>query len=57
MILQQDLSPQRLASEIAALVGEPEKVTAMEHAARMLSRGDAAAKVVDLVERMVSSEQ
>ena len=57
MILQQDLSPQRLASEIATLVGEPEKVTAMEHAARRLSRGDAAAKVVDLVERMMERRQ
>ena len=57
MILQQDLSPQRLASEIATLVGEPEKVTAMEHAARMLSRGDAAAKVVDLIEGMVERRQ
>ena len=53
MILQQDLSPQRLASEIATLVAKPEKVTAMEQAARKLSRGDAAAKVVDLVEGMV----
>ena len=57
MILQQDLSPQRLASEIATLVGEPEKVTTMEHAARMLSRGDAAAKVVDLIEGMVERRQ
>jgi UDP-N-acetylglucosamine--N-acetylmuramyl-(pentapeptide) pyrophosphoryl-undecaprenol N-acetylglucosamine transferase len=53
MILQQDLSPQRLAREIEALVREPEKVTAMENAARALSRGDAAAKVVDLVEGMI----
>jgi UDP-N-acetylglucosamine--N-acetylmuramyl-(pentapeptide) pyrophosphoryl-undecaprenol N-acetylglucosamine transferase len=53
MILQQDLSPQRLAGEIERLVREPEKVTAMEHAARKLSRGDAAAKVVDLIEGMV----
>jgi len=53
MILQQDLSPQRLAREIEALVREPEKVTAMENAARALSQGDAAAKVVDLVEGMV----
>jgi len=57
MILQQDLSPQRLASEIATLVGEPEKVTAMEHATRKLSPGDAAAKVVDLVEGMVERRQ
>lgn len=57
MILQQDLSPQRLASEIEILVREPEKVTAMEHAARKLRRGDAAAKVVDLVERLMDSRK
>jgi UDP-N-acetylglucosamine--N-acetylmuramyl-(pentapeptide) pyrophosphoryl-undecaprenol N-acetylglucosamine transferase len=56
MILQQDLSPQRLASEIETLVGEPAKVTAMENAARALRRGDAAAKVVELVEEMVKTE-
>jgi len=53
MILQQNLSPERLASEIQRLVGSPEKVTAMEQAARALSRGDAAAKVVDLVQQLV----
>src|SRR6266550_4365583 len=51
MILQQDLSPQRLAAEIERLVHEPGKIKAMEYAARKLSRGDAAAKVVDLIER------
>lgn len=56
MILQQDLSPQRLAGEIETLVREPERVTAMEHAARALSRGDAAAKVAGLVEGMVEGE-
>ncbi len=53
MILQQDLSPQRLAGEIEALVSEPERVTAMGEAARRLSQGDAAAKVVDLVEGLM----
>jgi UDP-N-acetylglucosamine--N-acetylmuramyl-(pentapeptide) pyrophosphoryl-undecaprenol N-acetylglucosamine transferase len=57
MILQENLSPQRLAKEIETLVHEPEKVTAMEHAARKLSRGDAAAKVVDLVEGMLERRQ
>ena len=57
MILQQNLSPERLASEIQRLVGTPQKVTAMEQAARALSRGDAAAKVVDLVEGMVEVRQ
>jgi UDP-N-acetylglucosamine--N-acetylmuramyl-(pentapeptide) pyrophosphoryl-undecaprenol N-acetylglucosamine transferase len=57
MILQQNLSPQRLASEIEILVRQPEKVTAMEHAARKLSHGEAAAKVVDLIEELVEERK
>jgi UDP-N-acetylglucosamine--N-acetylmuramyl-(pentapeptide) pyrophosphoryl-undecaprenol N-acetylglucosamine transferase len=57
MILQQDLSGERLAEEITALVRKPERITAMEQAARKLARGDAAAAVVDLVERLVRSER
>jgi UDP-N-acetylglucosamine--N-acetylmuramyl-(pentapeptide) pyrophosphoryl-undecaprenol N-acetylglucosamine transferase len=57
MILQQDLSPQRLAAEIETLVREPARVTAMEQAARALGRGDAAAKVADLVEGLVKGNE
>jgi len=57
MILQQDLSGERLAQEIATLVREPERITEMEQAARKLARGDAAAAVVDMIEKLVSSEQ
>ncbi len=57
MILQQDLSAERLAEEIATLVNEPEKITAMEQAARKLARGDAAAAVVGMVEKLVGSAQ
>jgi UDP-N-acetylglucosamine--N-acetylmuramyl-(pentapeptide) pyrophosphoryl-undecaprenol N-acetylglucosamine transferase len=57
MILQQDLSGARLAQEITTLVREPEKITAMEQAARQLARGDAAAAVVDLIEELVASDQ
>ena len=57
VILQQDLSAKRLAGEIETLAREPGKVMAMEMAARALSRGDAAAKVVDLVEGMVKRRQ
>jgi UDP-N-acetylglucosamine--N-acetylmuramyl-(pentapeptide) pyrophosphoryl-undecaprenol N-acetylglucosamine transferase len=52
MIVQQSLTGKRLAEEISNLINEPEKVTAMELAARKLSRGDAAAAVVDLIEAM-----
>ncbi len=53
MILQQELSGERLAQEIAKLVREPASITAMEQAARQLARGDAAAAVVDLIEKLV----
>src|SRR6185437_13515440 len=57
MILQQDLSAERLAEEITTLVNEPEKITAMEQAARKLARGDAAAAVVGMIEKLVGSVQ
>jgi UDP-N-acetylglucosamine--N-acetylmuramyl-(pentapeptide) pyrophosphoryl-undecaprenol N-acetylglucosamine transferase len=57
MILQQELSPQRLAGEIKKLVADREKVISMEQAARNLSRGDAAAKVVDLVEQLIEGSR
>jgi len=57
MILQQDLSGERLAQEMVMLANNPEKITAMEAAARKLSRGDAAAAVVDLVEKLVVRRQ
>jgi UDP-N-acetylglucosamine--N-acetylmuramyl-(pentapeptide) pyrophosphoryl-undecaprenol N-acetylglucosamine transferase len=56
MILQQDLSAERLAQEISTLAREPERITAMEQAARKLARGDAAAAVVDLIEELVEGK-
>lgn len=53
MILQSDLTGERLAREIGALVREPSRVTGMEKSARQLARGDAAAAVVDLIEELV----
>ena len=57
MILQQDLSAERLAEVITTLVHEPEKITSMEQAARKLARGDAAAAVVGMVEKLVGGGQ
>lgn len=57
MILQQELRGERLAQEIAALVGAPERITTMEQAGRKLARGDAASAVVDMMEELVSSKQ
>jgi UDP-N-acetylglucosamine--N-acetylmuramyl-(pentapeptide) pyrophosphoryl-undecaprenol N-acetylglucosamine transferase len=57
MILQQDLSGERLAQEITTLAREPETVTAMEQATRKLARGDAAAAVVDMIEELVEGRR
>lgn len=55
MIVQSELNGERLASEIAALVGHPEKITEMETAAKALGREDAAEKTVDLIEELKAS--
>jgi UDP-N-acetylglucosamine--N-acetylmuramyl-(pentapeptide) pyrophosphoryl-undecaprenol N-acetylglucosamine transferase len=57
MILQADLSGDRLAEAIVTLAREPERIAAMEQAARKLARGDAAAAVVEMVEKLVGSGQ
>ena len=57
MILQDELSGERLAKEIAALADSPETISGMEAAARKLARKDAAASAVDLIEKIVSSKQ
>lgn len=54
MILQKDLSGELLATAIRSLMDAPEKITAMEKAAKSLVRGDAAAKMVDLIKELVS---
>jgi UDP-N-acetylglucosamine--N-acetylmuramyl-(pentapeptide) pyrophosphoryl-undecaprenol N-acetylglucosamine transferase len=53
MILQAMLSGKRLADEITTLASDPGRITAMEEAARKLARGDAAAAVVDMIEKLV----
>jgi UDP-N-acetylglucosamine--N-acetylmuramyl-(pentapeptide) pyrophosphoryl-undecaprenol N-acetylglucosamine transferase len=53
MILQADLSAERLVTEIKTLVAQPELVNTMEQSSRSLARGDAAAAVVDLVEELM----
>jgi UDP-N-acetylglucosamine:LPS N-acetylglucosamine transferase len=53
MILQPELTGERLAGEISALVNAPDDLTRMEEASRKLARGDAAAAAVDLMEELV----
>lgn len=56
MILQQELTAERLAKEISALVREPESITRMEEASRKLARGDAASTTVDLMLELIRSK-
>jgi UDP-N-acetylglucosamine--N-acetylmuramyl-(pentapeptide) pyrophosphoryl-undecaprenol N-acetylglucosamine transferase len=55
MILQKDLSGERLGNEILGLLDQPERITEMETASRKLARKDAAAATVDLMEKMVEA--
>jgi UDP-N-acetylglucosamine--N-acetylmuramyl-(pentapeptide) pyrophosphoryl-undecaprenol N-acetylglucosamine transferase len=55
MIVQSELSGERLASEIASLIVEPERITEMESAAKGLGREDAAEKTVDIIEELKAS--
>jgi UDP-N-acetylglucosamine--N-acetylmuramyl-(pentapeptide) pyrophosphoryl-undecaprenol N-acetylglucosamine transferase len=53
MILQQELSGERLATEINSLLATPEQIDQMELASRKLARRDAARATVDLMEGLV----
>jgi len=53
MILQQELTGERLAKELSALVSDPEAITKMEEASRRMARGDAASTTVDLMEELI----
>ena len=53
MILQHELSGERLATEIESLVQSPQEIDRMEEASRKLAHGDAAAAAVDMIEELV----
>lgn len=53
LILQKDLTGERLANEVVSLVSAPEEITRMENASRRLARPDAAAATVDLMEELL----
>ena len=54
MILQQQLTSERLAREIIELAQLPSKVDEMEASIRKLQRGDAAAAAVDIIEKLAA---
>nr|MDQ3806062.1 UDP-N-acetylglucosamine--N-acetylmuramyl-(pentapeptide) pyrophosphoryl-undecaprenol N-acetylglucosamine transferase [Acidobacteriota bacterium] len=53
MILQEELTGERLAQELSALIADPDRVTRMSEASRRMARGDAAVAAVDLMEKLV----
>jgi UDP-N-acetylglucosamine--N-acetylmuramyl-(pentapeptide) pyrophosphoryl-undecaprenol N-acetylglucosamine transferase len=53
MIVQQELSGERLAKELGELVQEPSQIDRMEEASRRLAKGDAAVAAVDLIQELV----
>jgi len=55
MIVQQELSGERLIDEIRVLVLDPLQIDRMEEASRKLARGDAAVAAVDLIEQLVGT--
>ena len=56
-IPQDELTGERLASEISRLVENPATLTAMSEASRRLARGNAAEATVDLMEKLVRGQR
>ncbi len=56
MILQQDLTGERLAAEISQLVNAPDEIARMEEASRKLARSDAAQATIELIEKLASRQ-
>jgi UDP-N-acetylglucosamine--N-acetylmuramyl-(pentapeptide) pyrophosphoryl-undecaprenol N-acetylglucosamine transferase len=57
LILQHELSGERLAKEIEKLVQAPQELEQMEEASRKLAHGDAAAAAVDMIEELSQKGQ
>jgi UDP-N-acetylglucosamine--N-acetylmuramyl-(pentapeptide) pyrophosphoryl-undecaprenol N-acetylglucosamine transferase len=57
MILQTELTGERLAKEIASLIDNPEGISQMEKAARSLARRDAAEVSVDMIEKLAEESK
>ena len=57
MILQKELTPERLAAELRELIDDPKQVSGMEEASRKLGKPDAASRVVDLVYELAGSSR
>jgi UDP-N-acetylglucosamine--N-acetylmuramyl-(pentapeptide) pyrophosphoryl-undecaprenol N-acetylglucosamine transferase len=55
MVLQAELTGERLANEIGELIATPEKISAMEAAAKSIGKPDAAERTVDIIEQLKMS--
>jgi UDP-N-acetylglucosamine--N-acetylmuramyl-(pentapeptide) pyrophosphoryl-undecaprenol N-acetylglucosamine transferase len=55
MILQQELTPERLAEEIKRLIEQPDEIDRMEEASRKLGRPDSTERAVDLAMEVARS--
>ena len=56
MILQKDLGGKSLAGEIVRLIESPDRISAMEKAAKQLAKSDAAKVTVDIIEELAERE-
>jgi len=56
LILQKDLTPERLASELIELMENPQEVDRMEAASRRLAKPDAAQRTVDLAVEIMNAK-
>src|SRR2546423_114442 len=56
IILQDELTGERLAKEVVSLIDSPEKISEMETASRKSARADAAAATVELIEKIRSQK-
>ncbi len=52
MILQNELTGETLAAELAGVIGSPDDITKMESAAKAMGRENAAEKTADLIEEL-----
>jgi UDP-N-acetylglucosamine--N-acetylmuramyl-(pentapeptide) pyrophosphoryl-undecaprenol N-acetylglucosamine transferase len=57
MIMQDELTGERLAREIGALIDKPDEITRMETAGRKLARSDAARATVDMIESLAGASR
>jgi UDP-N-acetylglucosamine--N-acetylmuramyl-(pentapeptide) pyrophosphoryl-undecaprenol N-acetylglucosamine transferase len=56
MVEQADMSPERLAHDLAEMIGHPDRLAAAARAAKTVGRPDAVERLADLVERVAAGK-